>query len=321
MGFPSNRSNFNIFAKESQLALEQLQPVKLSVLPVVDFAWKNFGKKLHTFGSWQHFLPIIVEIYIMYPDYHTHTNLSDGRDTHEEMFASAQIRDVSEIGFSDHICVKPVSWAMDVRNIPAMVEAVQMLKQKEGVVRVKQGAEVDFIPGRETETRELLSIIPLDYCIGSVHFIDDWNFDTDILPYDQISINAFYKTYFKLVCQSAKSGLFDIIGHCDLAKKFAYYPTISLDRIFEETARVFSDYGVTVELNTSGKNKPCAEFYPSLRLLEILHHYKVPVTLGSDAHVEQNIGQYFTDAIALLRYVGYKEVSTFSERKRSAIRI
>jgi len=37
--------------------------------------------------------------------------------------------------------------------------------------------------------------------------------------------------------------------------------------------------------------------------------------------VEQNIGQYFTDAIALLRYVGYKEVSTFSERKRSAIRI
>jgi hypothetical protein len=51
MRFPSIRSNFKIFAKKSPLALEHFQPVKLSVLPVVDFAWKNFGKKLHTFGS------------------------------------------------------------------------------------------------------------------------------------------------------------------------------------------------------------------------------------------------------------------------------
>ncbi|MGD9976321.1 MAG: histidinol-phosphatase HisJ family protein [Bacteroidales bacterium] len=252
----------------------------------------------------------------MYPDYHIHTNFSDGRDTHEEMLASAQIRGVSEIGFSDHICIKPVGWAMNIEKIPAMIQTVDMLKEKSGVITVRQGAEVDYIVGMEKQIRELLQSIPLDYCIGSVHFIDDWNFDTDVTPYDAVNINTFYKTYFGLVQRSAKSGLFDMVGHCDLAKKFAYYPTFSLEKIFNETAKVFSDYGVVVELNTSGKNKPCAEFYPSTLFLEILHHHKVPITLGSDAHVEQNIGQFFAEAVALLKLVGYREVVTFSQRKR-----
>lgn len=252
----------------------------------------------------------------MYPDYHIHTNFSDGRDTHEEMLASAQIRGVSEIGFSDHICIKPVGWAMNIEKIPAMIQTVDMLKEKSGVITVRQGAEVDYIVGMEKQIGELLQSIPLDYCIGSVHFIDDWNFDTDVTPYDAVNINTFYKTYFGLVQRSAKSGLFDMVGHCDLAKKFAYYPTFSLEKIFNETAKVFSDYGVVVELNTSGKNKPCAEFYPSTLFLEILHHHKVPITLGSDAHVEQNIGQFFAEAVALLKLVGYREVVTFSQRKR-----
>lgn len=257
----------------------------------------------------------------MYPDYHMHTNFSDGRDSHEEMLASAQIRGVSEIGFSDHISVKPVGWAMDLFSIPLMVETIEQLKDKSINLPIKLGAEVDYILGKEKQIAELLKTIPLDYAIGSVHFIEDWNFDTDISPYDNININTFYKNYFNLVQRSAKSGLFDIIGHCDLAKKFAYHPSINLDKLYEETAKIFSDCGVTFELNTSGKNKPCAEFYPAINFIEILHHYKVPVTLGSDAHVEQNIGQYFTEAVSVLKLIGYKEISGFSQRKRVSIKL
>lgn len=257
----------------------------------------------------------------MYPDYHIHTNLSDGRDNHDDMLASAMVRGVSEIGFSDHICVKPIGWSMDLGLIPLMVETIEALKEKSTSLPVKLGAEVDYIAGKEKQIADLLKTIPLDYCIGSVHFIDDWNFDTDIAPYDGININAFYRNYFSLVQRSAKSGLYDIIGHCDLAKKFAYTPSFSLDKIYDETARIFSDYGVAFELNTSGRSKPCAEFYPSTRFLETLHHYKVPVVLGSDAHVEQNIGQYFAEAIALLKLVGFKEVSSFSKRKRTPIKL
>ncbi|HNV52886.1 MAG TPA: PHP domain-containing protein, partial [Tenuifilaceae bacterium] len=60
----------------------------------------------------------------MYPDYHMHTNFSDGRDSHEDMLASALVRGVSEIGFSDHISVKPVNWSMELSAIPLMVETI-----------------------------------------------------------------------------------------------------------------------------------------------------------------------------------------------------
>lgn len=252
----------------------------------------------------------------MYPDYHMHTTLSDGCETHSQMLAAAQGRGVSEIGFSDHISVKPVGWSMPLSSIPLMVEAVELLKGQSGAVAVKFGAEVDYVVGKEAQIAELLKQIPLDYCIGSVHFINDWNFDTDSSAFKGIDVDAFYREYFSMVQRSAKSGLYDIIGHCDLAKKFDYYPSFTLDRLYEETARVFSDYGVVFELNTSGRNKPCSEFYPSVGFIQMLHHYKVPVTLGSDAHKGSSIGQFFPEAVALLKRVGYSELALFSNRSR-----
>ena len=258
----------------------------------------------------------------MLPDYHMHTHLSDGKDTHEDMVTSAAFKGIPEIGFSDHISVKPVDWAMDLSNIPIMVEKVNSLQQTANTsVIVKLGAEIDYYPEMDKEIGELISTIPFDFTIGSVHFIDDWNFDTDIRPYDQINIDKFYTDYFKLVQQSAKSGLFDVIGHCDLAKKFAYYPSFHLERLYEETAKIFRKSGVVAELNTSGRIKPCAEFYPSAVFLEKLAKYKVPITLGSDAHVEQKIGQFFDEAISELKALGYKELVSFNKRKREAVRI
>ena len=251
-----------------------------------------------------------------------HTFLSDGKDTHEDMVASAEFKGMPEIGFSDHISIKPVDWAMDNSNIPTMVEKVQSLQgDGNSTMKIKLGAEVDYYPGLEKEIANLINSIPLDFTIGSVHFIDDWNFDTDIRPYDQIDIDKFYIDYFKLVQQSAKSGLFDIIGHCDLAKKFKYYPSFRLERLYEETAKIFRKADVVVELNTSGRIKPCEEFYPSAVFLEKLAKHKVPITLGSDAHVEQNIGQFFDEAVSELKLLGYKEIVTFRKRERFSIRI
>jgi histidinol-phosphatase (PHP family) len=45
----------------------------------------------------------------------------------------------------------------------------------------------------------------------------------------------------------------------------------------------------------------------------------VPVTLGSDAHDPTDIGYRFADAVGLLREVGYREIATFSQRRRQMI--
>jgi len=255
-------------------------------------------------------------------DYHMHTYLSDGRDAHEQMVASAAFRGIKEIGFSDHISLKSIGWALPIERIDEMIARVKDVQASDTQgVTVKFGVEMDYFFGMERQIQEVLSYLPIDYAIGSVHFIDGWNFDTDIEEYDTMDINRFYRQYFKAVQQSAKSKLFDIIGHCDLAKKFAYYPTFPLDVLYDEAAQTFKKADVVVEINTSGRIKPCNEFYPSVQFLERLAHYKVPITLGSDAHVEQNVGQFFDDAIAEIKALGFKEIARFTLRKREMVRI
>jgi len=257
----------------------------------------------------------------MFPDYHIHTNFSDGHHTHDEMVYSAKVSGLSEIGFSDHISLKPVGWAMDLQKLPALVELISHLQRKSSSIAIRFGAEVDYLPDKVLETQQLINSLPLDYVIGSVHFIGDWNFDTDYSGYAGIDIDDFYRNYFRLIGEAAQTRMFDIIGHADLAKKFAVYPSFKLKTIYEQTAKIFSESDVVVELNTSGKDKPCSEYYPSVDFLEVLHHYKVPVTLGSDAHVEQNIGKYFDEAASLLKSIGYKEIVTFNRRKRNRIKL
>jgi histidinol-phosphatase (PHP family) len=255
-------------------------------------------------------------------DYHLHTYLSDGRDSHEMMVESAAFRGIGEIGFSDHVSIKPVKWAMTPDRIDDMIKRVQYIQglDNQGVT-VKFGVEMDYFYGMESQIQAVIDQLPVDYVIGSVHFINDWNFDTDIAEYDTVDLNKFYHQYFTAVQQSAKSKLFDIIGHCDLAKKFAYYPTFPLDELYDKTAQVFKNADVVVEINTSGRIKPCNEFYPSIQFIERLAHYKVPITLGSDAHVEQNIGQFFNEALAEIKALGYKEIASFTNRKREMVKI
>ncbi|MBU0763559.1 MAG: histidinol-phosphatase HisJ family protein [Bacteroidetes bacterium] len=253
----------------------------------------------------------------MLPDYHIHTILSDGKSAHEDYIRKAIEKNVPEIGFSDHVCIKEVGWRMDPDDIPLMVEKVTGLKKiARHDVNIRFGVEMDYIPGEDDEIASVLAILPLDYAIGSIHFIDDWNYDSDPSRYEKMNIYELFELYFSAVQMSAASGLFDIIGHCDMIKKFGHYPKRNIDHLLEKTAGVFRDSDVVIELNTNGLNKPCKDFYPSPHFLEICHRYKVPVTLSSDAHSADKLGQYFGDAIRLLKETGYKDYAVFSERKR-----
>ena len=113
--------------------------------------------------------------------------------------------------------------------------------------------------------------------------------------------------------------MFDIIGHIDLAKKFAYYPSYDLTNLYIETAQALKNADVVYELNTSGMDKDCKEFYPSDKFLTILYELNIPVTLGSDSHKVDHLTRYFNVAILKLKKIGYKKLSTFTNRRRDFI--
>lgn len=255
-------------------------------------------------------------------DYHMHTNLSDGKNSYLAHIEEARKKDLSEIGFSDHVVLNPVSWRVSPIDYPVMRDNLQKLcAQFSEDVQIRFGLEVDYFPNREAEIKELIEQFPVDYVIGSVHFIDEWNFDSDQSLYGKWTNDELYNMYFERLQQAAKSRLFDIIGHLDLIKKFKCKPEHDQSNLYESTLKILKEADVAIELNTSGLDRPCGEFFPSRCILEKAFYYGLPITLGSDAHKASQVGRHFDLAIDLLKSVGYQKLSRFRNRKRSDINI
>ncbi len=255
-------------------------------------------------------------------DYHIHSILSDGKNTYEEMALAAIDKGLDEIGFTDHLCLKPVDWSMRQIDIPVMISQVLDVKEKfSDRINIRFGVEIDYFPEYESQIQDLINQIPFDYVIGSIHFIDDWNFDMDKSLYGKWSNDVLYEKYFTLVQKAAQSGLFDIIGHIDIIKKFRVYPETNQDQLFEDTLKIIKANNLVVELNTGGLDRPCAEFTPSPHLLEMCFAHHIPVTISSDAHRTEQIARHYDSALSLLARVGYTELVGFNKRIRKVIRL
>lgn len=253
----------------------------------------------------------------MIPDYHTHTYFSDGESSHESYLQNAAAVGITEIGFTDHFSILPSKWTTKEEKIPELKNTIRTLKDTSSLpVEVKFGAEIDYIPGKEQEIARLIQSLPFDHIIGSVHFLGNWNFDTSPEDFEGKNIDEVYEHYFSVMIKAIESGLYDIIGHIDLIKKFGYFPEKNPTKLFKNVIKSLQKSGTAIELNTSGLNKPCKEMYPSKEILEACFQNDIPVTLGSDAHNADEVGQYFDKAIELLKNTGYRKIALFDQRKR-----
>lgn len=252
-------------------------------------------------------------------DYHTHTTFSDGRAEPEKYVKAAIDAGLNELGFSDHITLflERQKWNMDPSEISYYIDRLEKIKAETRDVKIRIGLEVDYFPGREDEIREYLEPLPLDYIIGSVHYQGEFSVDEGPDYYKTRNLDLIYEDYFKTVCQAASSGLFDIIGHCDLIRIYGFSPSGNPEHLYRELAKTLKRNDVTFEVNTNGRNRPIADFYPNRKFLHIFAEENASVCVNSDAHMPGRVAQYFNEAYDLLRYIGFNEMATFDKRKRT----
>lgn len=227
---------------------------------------------------------------------------------------------LAEVGFSDHaplVAFEDPRYTMNRAQLPLYHEMIAEVRKKYPAFTIKLGIEADFIPGFEDKTKAVLDAFPYDFVIGSIHFIDSWAFDDpdQKTRWRDKDIDAVYRDYYKLLRQSAASGLYDIMGHVDLVKKFGHRAEADLSNEIEDTARVFKKAGVCVEINTSGLRKPVKEIYPSPAVLKIYQRTGVPITFSSDSHEPGDVGRDYDKAAQLAREAGYKDYLVFKNRK------
>lgn len=262
----------------------------------------------------------------MIADYHIHTGLcGHARGSVEEMVESALEKGFEQVGIADHM---PMLYAehsylsMTPEQLPGYVEEVLQAKERyAGRIKVLLGIEADYHAPTQAERVAMLGKYPFDYIIGSVHVLGDWIFDSpsDVDRYDELDLDEFYLEYLREVRDMVASGVYDIVGHPDLAKKFDKRPSIDLAPHYREILVAMKELGTCYEVNTAGLRWPVGEMYPEPAFVRMAAALGVPVTLGSDAHCPEDVGRDFDMALELVLGSGYRDLATFERGKMTLV--
>lgn len=260
-------------------------------------------------------------------DFHTHHNRCGHADgTIRDYIEAALASGLNMIGISDH---SPYfggdedqphpDIAMAQSEFANYVQEVLRLKEEyAGRIDVLLGVESDFFPEHADAYRKQYTKYPFDYIIGSVHRLDERSiFNKNRWKNLRASEQKALKDrYFQLIAKSAKSGMFDILGHIDAMK--ANYPPFSEieTESVDQTLQVIGEQDVAIEINTSGKTKIVGGWYPSDDILERALYYGVKVTFGSDAHKPSRVGDELELVRQRLKEIGFTEWAYFKERRR-----
>lgn len=181
------------------------------------------------------------------------------------------------------------------------------------------GIELDWIPGREEDLRRFLAPYDWDVVLGSVHWIGAWGFDILGQPeceaeWQRRDVDAVFQDYAALLLDLAASGLCDVLAHPDLPKLTGRRPS-SWEPLHRAVVEAAQRGGCALEVNGNGYNRPVGEPYPALPLLARARAAGIPITLASDAHQPERVGERFGRLAAWAAQAGYGEYVTFEGRR------
>jgi len=252
----------------------------------------------------------------MIADYHTHTPFCHHAEGEPESYVDAAIA----AGLTEY------GWRMSMNNLPTYLNWIERARtHAAGRIPIRAGLECDWLPGNEKQIEDLAAFYDWDYLIGSVHYLSpkgqtNWDFDNPahLSQWEALTeteLEDLWMLYWNTYTEMAASGLFDILGHADLIKKFSYSPKGKLDRYYAPAIELIAAKGTTIELNTAGWHKPCAEQYPSDRFLQLAAQAKIPIVISSDAHHPSQVARDFPKAIELAKACGFTQTQLFANRQ------
>lgn len=253
-------------------------------------------------------------------DFHMHSQVSfDGHDTPLAMAQAAVAAGLTEICFTDHVDDDPkgviTTQCFDVDEYAAAYDGLDVPG-----LTIRRGLEFGMLPGNQTTITRYLSQRDFDFVLGSVHYAD--NEDVYYPPYwEGRTVFEGERKYLEdtLLCVQTHDD-FDVLAHLTYISKARFHPTHTpVDyrqhrEIVDEILKVLVAKGKGLEINTSGVDR-CGDFLPPE---DYLRRFKELggqiVTVGSDAHRANRVGQYMDRACELAKEIfGY--VCTFADRK------
>lgn len=247
----------------------------------------------------------------MIVDMHVHTEFSCDSDAKMENYLRiAQEKQVDGICFTDHVDFNKNDYGYGYYRAEEYFAALAKAKSC-GSCMALSGMEFSepYLYQREFEA---LKQYPYDFIIGSIHWIGDMFPCREVR--ERYSAGEFYALYWEEVLKTVEAGGFQCLGHIDFPKRYygeIVYEEKMLRRIFETMLK----QNMILEINTSSIRKGIPECMPGAEILQLYRECGGRfVTIGSDAHCEEDLAADFGQADQLVQKAGLQKVY-FRERR------
>ena len=258
-------------------------------------------------------------------DYHIHSTFSpDSPATPEELCRRAIVLGIPEIGFSEHWDVGPYEKITRFLQPEAWWNELERLRSLfAGQLILRAGIEIAEPHLYPQETAEIISRLPFDYVLGSVHYVGEYDMFSEEY-FRQHTADEVYSAYFAEMDRMVRTANIDIIAHFDIPARTAkpilgYEPTRYEDAI-RTILGIVIERGLALDVNVAGLRRPAQNIMPDPLILRWYREMGGErVTLGSDTHSADQVGQHLDQALAALRGAGLNSVTQYERRQARLI--
>lgn len=279
----------------------------------------------------------------MLADYHIHCKYSDDSEEDlEKIIETAINKGIGEICFTDHVDYgikldKDVfekidenakkDWIKKIGRIdlnvdyPNYFKEIEELREKyKDKITIRQGLEFGMQVHTIKDFQKLFDKYKekFDFVIFSCHQVNDKEFWTNEFQKGK-SIDEYNAEYYEEIYRVMnRYSDYSILGHLDHIQRYneTIYPFEKSREIIVKILKKVIEDNKGIEVNTSSFRYGLKELTPERDILKLYHELggKI-ITIGSDAHKAENVGEHIPYIQEELKKIGFTDICTFDKMK------
>lgn len=272
----------------------------------------------------------------MLADYHIHCRYSDDSEEEpEKIVESAVSKNFDEICFTDHVDYG-IKIDHDVYNkmndsekekyknllnvdYPEYFREIGELREKsKDKITIRQGLEFGMQTHTIDDFQKVFDKYNLDFVILSCHQVDNKEFWNNAFQQGKTPDEYNYKYYEEIYKVIQKYSDYSILGHLDHIQRYneTIYPFEKSREIITEILKKVIKDGKGIEVNTSSFRYGLKDLTPERNILKLYYELggKI-ITIGSDAHKAENVGDHIPYIQSELKKTGFTHICTFDKMK------
>lgn len=269
-------------------------------------------------------------------DYHIHTSFSsDSEQDLLEVCKTAIKNGLKYIAITDHIdiddSIPKDKWIIeDIHGKKGYIKSIQEAQRLYPELCITLGLETGYTPSGYEETLKMVDDIKPDFAIGSIHFMEGHDlYDKDY--YENKDKKSAFGKYLDMVNDSIEplSKYANVIGHIGFISKSPNIPyedvLLKYDEfksLIDEILKNIITHNMGIEINTSGLLSNAKTSLPDFDIVKRFKELGGEIlTVGSDAHKLQNIGQNINKAFYMAKSAGFDYITIYENGNPRFIKI